>query len=241
MNKPNALLKCALADLEGIIPEFEPSGDREHPAWKTMQEIRDHLETAQASSGSSTVHCLICDHTYPELTGIFVALCPKCKNSDPLKSVYLVDDSSLRMKRYDSYEIFEVGEIDVTGLGEFEVSRMALISDDEKSKVENTYWTIYGRYSGMEAEAIADRSSYAEIRELYFSMTGNDCGESQGDKLSLPVTNEFLKKSYLDIFVCLGAMRHAVVHGNGSSAWDKIKQESSKALDDANNLIKGVL
>ena len=29
--------KCALADLESIIPEFEPSGDREHPAWETIK------------------------------------------------------------------------------------------------------------------------------------------------------------------------------------------------------------
>jgi len=29
--------KCALADLESIMPEFEPSGDREHPAWETIK------------------------------------------------------------------------------------------------------------------------------------------------------------------------------------------------------------
>ena len=33
----------ALADLEGIMPEFEPSGDREHPAWITIKELRDAL------------------------------------------------------------------------------------------------------------------------------------------------------------------------------------------------------
>jgi hypothetical protein len=33
-------LKCALADLEGIMPEFEPSGDREHSAWKTIEQIK---------------------------------------------------------------------------------------------------------------------------------------------------------------------------------------------------------
>jgi hypothetical protein len=32
--------KCALADLEGIMPEFEPSGDREHPAWETIKLLR---------------------------------------------------------------------------------------------------------------------------------------------------------------------------------------------------------
>lgn len=32
--------RCALADLEGILPEFEPSGDREHPAWQTIAELK---------------------------------------------------------------------------------------------------------------------------------------------------------------------------------------------------------
>lgn len=34
------LLREALADLEGIMPEFEPSGDRTHPAWTTIKEIK---------------------------------------------------------------------------------------------------------------------------------------------------------------------------------------------------------
>lgn len=32
--------RCALADLEGIMPDFEPSGDREHPAWETIKLLR---------------------------------------------------------------------------------------------------------------------------------------------------------------------------------------------------------
>ena len=36
--------RCALADLEGIMPEFEPSGDRTHPAWKTILELRHILK-----------------------------------------------------------------------------------------------------------------------------------------------------------------------------------------------------
>ena len=32
--------KNALADLEGILPEYEPSGDREHPAWQTIEELK---------------------------------------------------------------------------------------------------------------------------------------------------------------------------------------------------------
>jgi len=35
------LARRALADLEGVMPEFEPSGDRTHPGWKTIEELRD--------------------------------------------------------------------------------------------------------------------------------------------------------------------------------------------------------
>ncbi len=33
--------KCALADLKGMMPEFEVSGDRRHPAWTTIEELRN--------------------------------------------------------------------------------------------------------------------------------------------------------------------------------------------------------
>ncbi|MCP4537723.1 MAG: hypothetical protein GY832_11295 [Chloroflexi bacterium] len=33
----------ALADLEDIMPEFEPSGDREHPGWQTIGELKSAL------------------------------------------------------------------------------------------------------------------------------------------------------------------------------------------------------
>jgi hypothetical protein len=35
--------KCALADLEGIMPEHEPSGDRTHPAWKTIEDLKNAI------------------------------------------------------------------------------------------------------------------------------------------------------------------------------------------------------
>jgi hypothetical protein len=35
--------RCALADLEGIMPEHEPSGDRTHPGWQTVAELRKIL------------------------------------------------------------------------------------------------------------------------------------------------------------------------------------------------------
>ena len=33
--------KCALADLEGIMPEFDPDGEKNHPAWKTIEELKE--------------------------------------------------------------------------------------------------------------------------------------------------------------------------------------------------------
>lgn len=38
--------RCALADLEGIMPEYEPSGDREHPAWRTIKELKKAIRHA---------------------------------------------------------------------------------------------------------------------------------------------------------------------------------------------------
>jgi hypothetical protein len=40
-------LRCALADLEGIMPEMEPSGDRNHPAWTTITEAQDAIAKAE--------------------------------------------------------------------------------------------------------------------------------------------------------------------------------------------------
>lgn len=42
--------RCALADLEGIMPEFEPSGDREHPAWTTIKELQAAIAKAEGGS-----------------------------------------------------------------------------------------------------------------------------------------------------------------------------------------------
>lgn len=38
--------RSALADLEGIMPDFEPSGDRTHPAWQTIIELRAAIRSA---------------------------------------------------------------------------------------------------------------------------------------------------------------------------------------------------
>lgn len=40
--------KYALADLEGIMPEFEPSGDRTNPAWQTILDLREAIQAAEA-------------------------------------------------------------------------------------------------------------------------------------------------------------------------------------------------
>ena len=37
----------ALADLQGIMPDYEPSGDRLHPGWKTIEELEQAIENAE--------------------------------------------------------------------------------------------------------------------------------------------------------------------------------------------------
>jgi len=41
------VLGFALADLEAIMPEFEPSGDREHPGWQTIKDIKGVIAKAK--------------------------------------------------------------------------------------------------------------------------------------------------------------------------------------------------
>jgi hypothetical protein len=45
--------RCALADLEGIMPEFDCDGDREHPAWKTIEELRQAIAKVEWKPGWS--------------------------------------------------------------------------------------------------------------------------------------------------------------------------------------------
>jgi 2-iminoacetate synthase ThiH len=46
---PDLLEACknALADLQGIMPEFEPSGDRSHPGWRTVKELEQAIAKAE--------------------------------------------------------------------------------------------------------------------------------------------------------------------------------------------------
>jgi regulator of protease activity HflC (stomatin/prohibitin superfamily) len=48
-----SVARCALADLEGIMPEFEPDGDREHPAWQTIAELKQAIIKAEAEAEQS--------------------------------------------------------------------------------------------------------------------------------------------------------------------------------------------
>jgi hypothetical protein len=41
---------CALADMEGVMPQFEPSGDRTHSGWKTIQELQNAIAKAKGLS-----------------------------------------------------------------------------------------------------------------------------------------------------------------------------------------------
>lgn len=90
------------------------------------------------------------------------------------------------MKRFDSYQIREIGQIDVTGGGEYSCEPFAQMSDEDKLDVEKTYWSLYGWRNDDGAEIIADRDTYEDIAELYFAITGVDCGEEPSDRLDLP-------------------------------------------------------
>ena len=68
-NKILTVLRCALADLEGVMPEIEPSGDRTHPGWKTIDELKDAIKGAEASMSLNLYHLKI--PKYPAPCGTF--------------------------------------------------------------------------------------------------------------------------------------------------------------------------
>lgn len=47
--------RCALADLEGIMPSFEPSGDRQHPGWQTIEDLRQAIASVEAGKVESLI------------------------------------------------------------------------------------------------------------------------------------------------------------------------------------------
>jgi len=55
--------KCALADLEGIMPEHDPDGDRTHPGWQTIKELRVAINKATGEVCLiNTYKCTECGH-----------------------------------------------------------------------------------------------------------------------------------------------------------------------------------
>jgi hypothetical protein len=50
-----ALLKAAQADLQGVLPEVDPSGDREHPGWKTLEEIEVFLSSDEPKKDEPSI------------------------------------------------------------------------------------------------------------------------------------------------------------------------------------------
>ena len=48
-------MKCAFLDLEGILPEFEPNGERGHPAWETLTELEVIIQKEDPSFEGSSI------------------------------------------------------------------------------------------------------------------------------------------------------------------------------------------
>jgi hypothetical protein len=42
-----AAARAALADMEGIMPAFDCDGERQHPGWKTIEELRAAIAKAE--------------------------------------------------------------------------------------------------------------------------------------------------------------------------------------------------
>lgn len=40
-------LRCCDADLEGVMPEYEPSGDRQHSGWQSMKDAKKAIRNAE--------------------------------------------------------------------------------------------------------------------------------------------------------------------------------------------------
>lgn len=86
------------------------------------------------------------------------------------------------MKRFDAYEIRKVGEFEA-GAG---TCVEPLSEGSEESEALRVMWSLYGWRDGEGVDCIADRDTYADIREIYFAITGNDCGEEESDHFNMP-------------------------------------------------------
>ncbi len=92
------------------------------------------------------------------------------------------------MKRFDAYEIRHCGVfISATGAEYVEpINGVTGLSPDILPTCD--FWSLYGHRTDEGVECIADRDEYYDIRELYFAITGNDCGEAEQDYFNLPIS-----------------------------------------------------
>lgn len=87
--------------------------------------------------------------------------------------------------QFDSYEIREVGEFS-DGIGNIHVEPLNGKTEWPKGEEpEFTFWTLYGHRPGEGVEAIADRDSFEDIRELYYAITGVVLDEEPSDYFGL--------------------------------------------------------
>jgi hypothetical protein len=56
----------ALADLEGIMPEIDPSGDKTHSGWTTIMELKEALNTSNGKLGRYDILCDKCGKIIPD-------------------------------------------------------------------------------------------------------------------------------------------------------------------------------
>jgi hypothetical protein len=89
------------------------------------------------------------------------------------------------LKRFDAYEIRMVAEFGLYADGS-EVIPLSECPEDLISDAARIFWSLYGWRDGEGVECIADRQCYADIRALYFAITGVDCGGCEQDHFKLP-------------------------------------------------------
>lgn len=89
------------------------------------------------------------------------------------------------MKRFTAYEIRKVAEFGLFADGT-EVIPLSECREDSVPDAIRIFWSLYGWRDGEGVECIADRQRYNDIRELYFAITGVDCGVVEQDHFKLP-------------------------------------------------------
>ena len=92
--------KNALADLEGIMPEFEPSGDRNHPAWRTINELKTEIAQVESNITEAQLRNWLGDdqHNSDRLVDILFQIATRQWSAEQLRSdiiSYNLDDEDL--------------------------------------------------------------------------------------------------------------------------------------------------